>query len=628
MCGITGIIAFTEKGRASLPFVDVALATLGKRGPDHQAIYQNEKVALGHARLSILDTSAASHQPFSDVSKRYTLIFNGEIYNFQSIRKRLIDKGHQFETSGDTEVLLKGFIEWDLAILEQLNGFFAFAIYDQFTQRLVIARDRIGIKPLLVYQDADRLIFGSEMKAMLAYQLPKKLDHASIQHYFQLTYIPSPWSIFEHIQKIPPGTYWDISSTGAIQKKRYYQIPRPTAPTTLSYNAAQEQLRKLLEKSVQRRMIADVPLGIFLSGGIDSSVITAIASQQTTHLNTFSIGFKNEPHFDETEYAELVARKFQTQHTVLSLNSDDFSNVLFEILDYVDEPFADTAIIPLYILCQHTRQQVTVALSGDGGDELLAGYNKHGAAYRAMQGGLVNSIVKHGKELWPLLPQSRASKFSNIFRQVNRFSQGLQLAPKERYWQWAAIQNEVAIRDLLVQPGFSAAYFERKDALLEAFADHREHFEDILYTDMQLVLVGDMLFKTDIASMANSLEVRTPFLDHELVNFAFQLPTHYKIDAQHKKKILQDAYRSILPPELYQRPKKGFDVPMLKWIRHQLKDQILHDWLSEDFIRQQGIFNWSGVQKLLQQVFSKNPGDSAAIIWMFIVFQYWWKKHL
>ncbi len=629
MCGITGVIAFTEKGKASLSKVEAALATLRRRGPDHQGVFRTTDVALGHARLSILDTSAASNQPFSDTSKRYTLIFNGEIYNFQVIRQALLEKGYRFETTGDTEVLLKGFIEWDVAVLKRLNGFFSFAIYDQFARRLVLARDRIGIKPFVFYRDADRLVFASEMKALWAYAIPKKIDQASLRHYFQLSYIPSPWSIFEDVQKLAPGHYWDISLESGQQSQHcYYQIPRPSSPTPLGYEQAQERLRQLMEQSVQKRMIADVPLGVFLSGGIDSSVITAIASQHTSHLNTFSIGFKEEAHFDETEYALLVARRFNTNHTVLSLTNEDLSAVVFDVLDYLDEPFADTAMIPLYILCQHTRKYVTVALSGDGGDELLAGYNKHAAAFRAGQGGLVNSVVKHGKGIWKYLPQSRASRMTNIFRQVDRFSQGLQMPPKERYWRWASLQDESSVNELFVESGFSAAYFERQAELLKHFSNESENFEDILYTDMDMVLVGDMLYKTDMASMANSLEVRTPFLDHELVNFAFQLPTNYKIDHRFKKKILQDAYRSILPAELYQRPKHGFDVPLLKWFRNELKQKIVTEWLSEDFIRQQGIFRWTRIEKLVQQVFSKNPGESAAIIWMLIAFQYWWKKQM
>ena len=356
-----------------------------------------------------------------------------------------------------------------------------------------------------------------------------------------------------------------------------------------------------MSESVKKRLIADVPLGAFLSGGIDSSVVVALASQYTKHLNTFSIGYKDHPFFDETRYANLVARRYDTNHTVFSLTNQDFLEHIDSVLGYIDEPFADSSAIPEYILSHHTRKHVTVALSGDGGDEVFAGYNKHAAELKMRHKNFLNNLVTIGSPIWKLLPKSRNNKLTNLFRQLNRFSEGASLNAKERYWRWAGFLTEQQALNLLtpeVQSKIDMRAFRDQKQNLLCDLEGRERLEDFLATDMKLVLVSDMLVKVDLMSMANSLEVRSPFLDHEVVDFAFSLPTHYKVDKGMKKKIVQDTFRKYLPAELYKRPKQGFEIPLLDWFRKELRSLITDDLLNDRFIDQQRVFNVKAVQNL------------------------------
>ena len=392
-----------------------------------------------------------------------------------------------------------------------------------------------------------------------------------------------------------------------------------------------EKAKQLLEASVQRRLVADVPLGAFLSGGIDSSIITGLASKHKPDLHTFSIGFKDEKFFDETRYARLVAKHFKTKHTVFSLTNNDLYAHLNSILDYLDEPFADSSAIAVYILSKETRKHATVALSGDGADEMLPGYNKHAAFNRIINSGWKENLVTSLNPLWKLLPKSRNSSFSNKFRQFSRFSEGMKLSSKDRYWQWAGYASKEETL-LMLHPELRINmwlkdFFPRRKSILQSLPD-KENINDILYADMNLVLPNDMLTKVDLMSMANGLEVRVPFLDFEFVNFIFSLPAEYKIKGSVRKRIVKDAFRDFLPKQLYNRPKKGFEVPLLKWFRNEMKSLIVDDLLSEKFIEEQEVFDYREIDKLKQQLFSPNPGDIHARIWGLIVFQWWWRKYM
>jgi asparagine synthase (glutamine-hydrolysing) len=627
MCGITGIFAFNLVGKFNKIHVTNATMALDKRGPDFQDIHLDEWVALGHRRLSIIDTRSISNQPMWDETQRYCIVFNGEIFNYRDIRTMLEQKGIAFRTTGDTEVLLKLYIHEGEACLSQLNGFFSLCIYDREKQTFFVARDRYGIKPLLYVFDEDKFIFASEMKSIIQYGIDRQLDHTSLYTYLQLNYIPAPDTIFTAVKKLLPGHYITVQR-GNMAIHPWYELPSREDELNITYSDAKKKLVELLEQSVQRRLVADVPLGAFLSGGIDSSVIAGLAKRHKEDLHTFSIGFRDEKFFDETHYAKLVAEHFKTDHTIFSLTNDDLYAHLNSVLDYIDEPFADSSAIAVYILSKETRKHATVALSGDGADELFAGYNKHAAAYRMLHKGIKENLVSLFGPVWKTLPQSRNNFLTNKFRQFRRFNEGSQLNPSDRYWRWAGFASEDDASRLLVSLGPDPiAYSDRRRKLLRDLPGSGESINDILRSDFRLVLPNDMLTKVDSMSMANSLEVRVPFLDVDVVNFAFSLPDSFKIDKSLRKKVLQDAFRDLLPPQLYNRPKKGFEVPLLKWFRGEMKNKILNDFLHPDFIQTQGIFNPTEVENLKTRLFSSNPGDIHARIWGLIVFQAWWKKY-
>jgi asparagine synthase (glutamine-hydrolysing) len=612
--------------------VNLAKATelLSKRGPDVQNIYHNDHIGFGHRRLSIIDTSSDSNQPFWDITERYCLIFNGEIYNYQELKSDIEKEGVTFRTSSDTEVLLYAYIQYGEAFLEKLNGFFAFAIYDKEDQSVFIARDRFGIKPLLYFQDEDKFIFASEMKSLLAYGVDKHLNHTALYQYLQLNYVPAPQTMLKGVLKLLPGHSISIKN-GEVKVKQYYELKRNSKPVPESYDERKIELKRLLTGSVQKRMIADVPLGSFLSGGIDSSVIATLASQKNPDLHTFSIGFADEPFFDETSYAKAVAKKIGTNHTVFSLTNKDLYSHVNDILEYLDEPFADSSAIAVYILSQETRKHSTVALSGDGADEMFAGYNKHAAFYRMQHQGFTEKTVGALAPLWSILPKSRSNALTNKFRQLDRFCKGMKQSPADRYWSWAGFvseDNATQMLSLTSQENIDQEIYASQKSVLLSSLNEENDMTSVLATDMKMVLPNDMLTKVDLMSMANSLEVRVPFLDHELVEYVFSLSDDDKIDGNIQKKILQDTFRDILPEELYNRSKKGFEVPLLKWFRSEMKTLILDDLLADQFIIDQGVFNTQTISKLKRKLFSSNPGDVHAQIWALIVFQSWWKRFM
>lgn len=626
MCGITGVYCFGNI--SSILYknqVEQAVNSLNKRGPDANGTYFNSSIGLGHTRLSIIDISSFANQPFVDQSGRYSLVFNGEIFNYKELRENLTFAGEVFETTSDTEVLFKMLINEGSNCLNKLNGFFAFAFYDNESNELLLARDRFGVKPLLYFQDNEKLIFGSEMKALFAFGIPKNLDHISLNFYLQLNYLPGQMSMIEGVEKLQPGSFMKISQTGIVNE-HFYDLPEPFISNYKDYEDSKLKLVDLLEDAVQIRLEADVPVGLFLSGGIDSSVITALASRHSNHIKTFSIGYKDNPYFDETSYAELVAKKYKTDHTVFKLNSQDLLADLDEMLDYVDEPFADSSALAVYVLSKRTRKQVKVALSGDGADEIFSGYNKHQAEWNIKNNWKLNVAASFLEPFLNVLPKSRNNTFSDFFRKIEKFTRGKNLSDSERYWFWCSIANETEVNKLLINKKLGHDYGSRKAELLTNF-NMGESIDAVLRSDVNLVLPNDMLVKVDMMSMANGLEVRTPFLDYRVVDFAFSLPESFKINGKMKKRIVQDAFRDILPNELYNRPKHGFEIPLLDWLRTDLKN-MLNELLDDDFIISQNIFQLNEIKKLKLKLFSNNPEDSPARIWALIIFQHWWKRFL
>ena len=378
----------------------------------------------------------------------------------------------------------------------------------------------------------------------------------------------------------------------------------------------------MLNDAIRLRLISDVPLGAFLSGGIDSSIICGLASRHTQHLKTFSIGYEEDDFFDETNYAKLVAKHFNTEHTIFSLKRNDLYECLFDVLNYFDEPFGDSSALPVYYLSKQTRKHVKVALSGDGADELFGGYMKHLAEFKAQNAQVTEKLVSVLSPLWRLIPKSRNRRWSNRVRQLERFGEGLKMNNEDRYWRWCSIADSEQADQMLLVKHDEKEFSERKKKLTSSIV--KNGLNAVMLNDVQLVLPNDMLMKVDSMSMSNSLEVRSPFLDHRIVEFAFSIPDGFKVDHSHRKKIVHDAFKDFLPHELYHRPKRGFEIPLHSFLTKELQS-TLEDYTSNSFLQDQKIFDPSEVNKLKRQLTSSNPVESAARMWGLLVFQHWWK---
>ncbi len=623
MCGIAGIIAFNEAGKKKLDKIASVAGLLKHRGPDNQQHCVFEKAAFAHARLSIIDTSAASNQPFMDKNNRYVIVFNGELFNYEELKNELTAKGYSFSTSGDVEVLLNLYIEEKEKCLDRIKGFYAFSVYDLQEEKLFMARDRFGVKPLYYALTNDVLCWSSELRPLQYITGINTINRVSLFTYLQLNYLPGYESMLQNIRRLEPGTYLQLNNN-EIQVKKHYSLQLPVQVATTK--SPEEKIKELLTESVKLRLVSDVPVGSFLSGGIDSTIITGIAAQLSPSINTFSLGFKDNVYFDETKYAEIAAKTHKTHHHTFQLSNNDLLSELHNFLEAIDEPFADSSALNVYILSKLTKQHVKVVLSGDGADEIFAGYNKHRAEWMIQNRKGFNRMVALLAPLLKIIPQSRSSALFNKFRQLQRYQAGLKSTVKERYWKWASISSEEETQQLLKMNGEEYKTFGQfKQNLLQALDDD---FNSFLLTDMQVILPYDMLTKADMMSMAHGLEIRNPFLDHRLVEYAFSLQPSFKINAQEQKLILKKAFKHLLPDELIHRKKHGFEVPLQHWFQNELRADIENKWLNHQFIVEQGIFHPDEIKNIKQQLFSSSPGDAAARVWALIVFNSWWKKHI
>jgi asparagine synthase (glutamine-hydrolysing) len=418
--------------------------------------------------------------------------------------------------------------------------------------------------------------------------------------------------------------------------RRYYQLPYDGGVVVppASYEDAQLQLKAILEDAVRQRLVSDVPLGAFLSGGIDSTIISGLASKHVDRLRTYSIGFADNAFYDETPDALEAARAFGTEHTVFRLTARDLYEHLFDVLDYIDEPFADSSALAVYLLSKHTGEQVKVALSGDGADEIFGGYNKHYAEYRARRGGAADALVKAFAPLWDALPRSRDAVPSNLVRQLRRYARTSSLPAAQRYWEWCKFTSETDALNVLGRSFKSGGSFSRPKDYAARVGEYVDvitdggSINDVFYADVRLVLQNDMLRKVDSMSMANSLEVRVPYLDHRVVEFCFSLPADYKIGRGERKRILRETFASMLPARTLRKPKHGFEVPLMKWFRTDLETLVADELLADGFVAEQGIFDPESVRALKNRLFSKRSGDIAPLVWALVVFQYWWKKYM
>lgn len=627
MCGIAGIFR-SDDAIIDESLVDKALLRLTKRGPNAKGKYIRSTIALCHTRLAIIDPEPCSNQPFIDPSGRFVLVFNGEIFNYSFLKKTLIEQGQQFNTQSDTEVLLYLLIREGKDCLSKLNGFFAFAFYDTQSNQLLLARDRYGVKPLYIYENESCFAFASELKALEPFGISKALNYSSVFHYFQLNYIPSPRTIFEHINKLPQATWIEIKDGKVRSRGNYYQLTIKENNNN-TYQSKQEELKRLLLDSVKARLVSDVPVGVFLSGGVDSSIVAYLAKQLQPDIRSFSIGFKDNAFFDESIYAEKVAKHIGIQHHTFMLNEAEVLENLSEMLNYVDEPFADSSAIAVYNLCKYTREHVTVALTGDGADEVFGGYNKHLAEWKIRQKHPLHSILSISYPFLNLLPSSRGGHWGNKSRKLQKYARSISLSKEERYWQWCCFSQEAEVHRLFSKSTKEKinreAINSQKHSILQPFT-LTQSLNAITAADMGLVLEGDMLVKTDRMSMANSLELRNPFLDYRLVDFVFSLPDSDKMSHNTSKRILRDTFRDSLPTEVFSRPKHGFEVPLHKWLRNELK-YLTEQYLSDDYLLEQSFFDPIEIKKLLRKLDSSYPGDVAQRIWGLIVFQHWHAKH-
>ncbi|MFC1859173.1 asparagine synthase (glutamine-hydrolyzing) [Thermodesulfobacteriota bacterium] len=646
MCGICGKITYSGEP-VQEDLLRKMCRTFSYRGPDDEGLYFRRQtrgktatvsIGLGHRRLSIIDLSPAGRQPMSNEDKSVWVTYNGEIYNFKNLRHNLQKKGHVFKSNTDTEILLHQYEEDDISAVHHFNGMFAFALWDEKRARLWLCRDRLGIKPLVYYWDGDHFVFASEIKALLCDpSIPKMLDHTALAFYLAFSYIPAPYTIFKGIRKLEPG-HSLILEDGKLATEKYWDVPHvpdpgiSSLPLTAQIQFYQKRLFERLSEAVQLRLIADVPLGAFLSGGIDSSIIAALMTRHSPkRVKTFSIGFKDVQLFDETRFARKVADRYKTDHHEFKLISSDLLDIFAEVLSTFGEPFADSSAIPTFIVSRETKKYVTVALSGDGGDELFAGYRSYLAELWRPRYLLIPALVREGfiEKLVSTLPDSRDDKIMETIRRLKKFIKSTRGTLAERFLSLKEIFPKEIRKNLLLK-SFLTQGEEAEDpalnwiqGLLAIYSG--DPLNRLLYADLKGVLPGDMLTKVDRMSMKNSLEVRVPFLDHRVVELVFGMQGALKLHRGKAKYILKETFRELLPQEVYHRAKAGFEVPIGRWFKTDL-NFLLDQYLGEKKIKDQGIFDHQIVQRLIKEHL-ENRTDTSWMLWNLVVFQFWYEKY-
>lgn len=621
MCGIAGSYQFDPGEPAAADRINAALKCLAHRGPDDEGVYRCGRAVLGHRRLSIIDTSAAAHQPFTDAGGRFTIIFNGEAFNFRELRAGLESQGQQFRSQSDTEVVLRLFALKGGAFLHEINGFFALAIHDAEKDDLLIARDRFGVKPLWWCEQDGHMLFASELRALEALGAKGEIDTHSLRQYFTYHCIPAPHSVLQGVRKLEPGELLRVNAEG-VKRERWYDLPAAVKRVPVSPDPV-ARLQELLDDAVRLRLISDVPVGTFLSGGLDSSIVSAIAARHKRDLHTFSIGFAEDARYDESRYAEEVARRIGSHHHAFRLTREELAENYQRLLEATDEPFADSSALASYILCQRTRQHVTVALSGDGADEVFGGYTKHQAELRMRSPGAVERAVIALAPLWRSLPRSRSGGLTNAFRRLDRFARLNHLSVHDRWRELASFDYDGDAARLVPLPDPASALSPREGSLSIGL-ERMSGVNGVLLADVLTTLPNDMLHKVDLTSMAHGLEVRTPFLDRRMVEFAFSLPADEKFRRGQGKSILRRAFGDRLPMEVVSRRKHGFEVPLRPLFLGALAP-MLDELLTEDAVRAAGL-NWPAVQSIRARLRSRSPGGSEATLHALAVFMAWWKR--
>ena len=642
MCGIAGEVWLNHAPDADA--VRRMTSALVHRGPDAEGIFTSSEVALGHRRLSILDLEGGAQPLRRD---GVTIAFNGEAYEFAELRERLRAKGHAFTTRSDTEVVLRAYMEWDEQFVERVHGMFALAIWDAPKRKLVLARDRLGKKPLYyalanggAFQSeelregasiaADRLVFGSELKALRAHGgVPRELDRTALVQYLAAEYVPAPRSIHAQIHKLPAGCVAVLDGSG-FNVRRYWELPTPDASlANVNVDEAAGELLRLLEQAVARRLVADVPVGVFLSGGVDSTAITALAVKHKRPLSTFSIGF-SEASFDESAFAQLAADRLGTQHHNEMLSGAACLDLLPDAVASLDEPFADPSFLPTLLLSRFVRKHVTVALAGDGGDELFAGYDPF-LAHRpaALMSRLPHAALAAMERAVGKLPASTRN-MSLDFR-LKRLFRGLSVEPALRHQAWIGALAPNELRDVLAPELAPLANPDvvYREPLAEAaralaLGVDAGSVDEALRFYLGCYLADDILVKADRASMAASLEVRAPFLDTHVVEYAARLPWQSKLTLTRTKVVLKRALAKLVPEEILVRPKKGFGIPVAQWIRGPLRP-LYEDLFSEGSLASSGMFAPGPTRALLERHL-RGEADLRKPLWTMAMFLLWQRK--
>ena len=620
MCGIAGRINYVSERPVSAALVQGMCDLIAHRGPDGSGVWTRNHAGLGHRRLAIIDLSEAGAQPMSTADGQIWLTFNGEIYNFLELRAELEARGHRFRSHTDSEVILYAYREYGVECISRLRGMFAFAIWDEPRRRLLVARDRLGKKPLFYTNDADGLAFASEPKAFLADpSFSSTPNPAALSAYLTYQYVPAPMSAFEGVHKLPPAHYLLVED-GRVTVRRYWKLSYGTKRNITEAEAVDE-LRSRLREAVRIRLVSDVPLGAFLSGGIDSGAIVALMSELgAVPVRTFSIGF-HEKEYDELEYARLVAKRYETQHEEFVVRPNALE-ILPRLVWHYNEPFADSSAIPTFLLSELTRRYVTVALNGDAGDENFAGYERYRANVLASRFDGMPSVLRRPLDLVArMVPASGTSK--SVMSRGKRFLEALGEGRERRYVRWMS-HFQPLLKSELCQAEFQeVAGGDASDILLRSYAesDAPDFVDATLDVDVNNYLPDDLLVKVDIATMAHGLEGRSPLLDHPLMEFAASLPSGLKMNGAIKKYILKEAVKPLLPKEIIERPKMGFGVPLDHWFRHELKD-LAYDVLLSDSLRQRGYFHEHVVRRLLDE-HTRGVRSWHYQLWNLLMFESW-----
>jgi asparagine synthase (glutamine-hydrolysing) len=637
MCGICGELRFD-----GVPVDASRLLAMRERlvhrGPDSDGTYiaAASAVGLGFRRLRIIDLSANASQPMTNEDGSIHIVFNGEIYNFQDLRRDLVARGHRFTSRSDTETIVHLYEDEGPDCIARLDGMFAIAIWDERSRRLLLARDRAGKKPLFYYRTERLIAFASEMKAFFGHpELPMEVNPEAVPYYFIHGYAPGPDTFYKGVRQLEPGAILTADEHGHTAVRRYWQIefPRASEVTDVSAGDAVAGVRERMTRAVERRLMSDVPLGAFLSGGIDSTIVVGLMSRAMTEpVKTFSIGFEGDATYDETAFARMVASRFKTEHTEFRVSAAevDIADILDLLIWHHDGPFGDSSAVPTYIVAKLARAHVTVVLTGDGGDEVFAGYRRFRAALQAER--VPRLAARAGRALVSLLPAARHER--DRLADVQRFFSAASATLEERMTQW----NALFFADLsaLLRPDFSVTlrpidplhYLANERPLMAG----RSALSQLLHVNFTSYLADDLLVKVDRCTMASSLEARSPFLDRELIEYAAQLPDRFKLDGARSKTVLRDAFADLLPPEIDRRPKMGFGVPLGTWFRGNLRESM-RELLLASGARYREMLAGPFVEKLVQRHLA-GEANLGPQLWSIMCFERWlqmipdWRRSL